>query len=178
MDTAKKQKKRGAAMNGETFRYMTIAAMIAVLFVLFSFVSKGFLSFNTVMNLFRQAASNALAAIAMTMIMLTGGIDLSVGSVVAFSGAAGALAMQAAGGSTLLAGIVGITVTVAAAAGFGLINGYAAGYLKIAPFIVTLATMSLARGLTLTVTHSSRVIVDNSLYNFVSQTDLFGKIPV
>ncbi|WP_283118216.1 ATP-binding cassette domain-containing protein [Anaerotruncus colihominis] len=178
MDTAKKQKKRGAAMNGETFRYMTIAAMIAVLFVLFSFVSKGFLSFNTVMNLFRQAASNALAAIAMTMIMLTGGIDLSVGSVVAFSGAAGALAMQAAGGSTLLAGIVGITVTVAAAAGFGLINGYAAGYLKIAPFIVTLATMSLARGLTLTVTHSSRVIVDNSVYNFVSQTDLFGKIPV
>ena len=178
MDTAKKTKKRGAAMNGETFRYMTIAAMIAVLFVLFSFVSKGFLSFNTVMNLFRQAASNALAAIAMTMIMLTGGIDLSVGSVVAFSGAAGALAMQAAGGSTLLAGIVGITVTVAAAAGFGLINGYAAGYLKIAPFIVTLATMSLARGLTLTVTHSSRVIVDNSLYNFVSQTDLFGKIPV
>lgn len=178
MDTAKKQKKRGAAMNGETFRYMTIAAMIAVLFVLFAFVSKGFLSFNTVMNLFRQAASNALAAIAMTMIMLTGGIDLSVGSVVAFSGAAGALAMQAAGGSTLLAGIVGITVTVAAAAGFGLINGYAAGYLKIAPFIVTLATMSLARGLTLTVTHSSRVIVDNSLYNFVSQTDLFGKIPV
>ena len=165
-------------MNGETFRYMTIAAMIAVLFVLFAFVSKGFLSFNTVMNLFRQAASNALAAIAMTMIMLTGGIDLSVGSVVAFSGAAGALAMQAAGGSTLLAGIVGITVTVAAAAGFGLINGYAAGYLKIAPFIVTLATMSLARGLTLTVTHSSRVIVDNSLYNFVSQTDLFGKIPV
>lgn len=178
MDTAKKTKKRGAAMNGETFRYMTIAAMIAVLFVLFAFVSKGFLSFNTVMNLFRQAASNALAAIAMTMIMLTGGIDLSVGSVVAFSGAAGALAMQAAGGSTLLAGIVGITVTVAAAAGFGLINGYAAGYLKIAPFIVTLATMSLARGLTLTVTHSSRVIVDNSLYNFVSQTDLFGKIPV
>ena len=178
MDTAKKQKKRGAAMNGETFRYMTIAAMIAVLFVLFSFVSKGFLSFNTVMNLFRQAASNALAAIAMTMIMLTGGIDLSVGTVVAFSGAAGALAMQAAGGSTLLAGIVGITVTVAAAAGFGLINGYAAGYLKIAPFIVTLATMSLARGLTLTVTHSSRVIVDNSVYNFVSQTDLFGKIPV
>lgn len=175
---AKKGKKRGAAMNGETFRYMTIAAMIAVLFVLFSFVSKGFLSFNTVMNLFRQAASNALAAIAMTMIMLTGGIDLSVGSVVAFSGAAGALAMQAAGGSTLFAGIAGIAATVAAATGFGLINGYAAGYLKIAPFIVTLATMSLARGLTLTVTHSSRVIVDNSLYNFVSQTDLFGKIPV
>ncbi|MEY8358626.1 ATP-binding cassette domain-containing protein [Anaerotruncus colihominis] len=178
MDMAKKGKKRGAAMNGETFRYMTIAAMIAVLFVLFSFVSKGFLSFNTVMNLFRQAASNALAAIAMTMIMLTGGIDLSVGSVVAFSGAAGALAMQAAGGSTLFAGIAGIAATVAAATGFGLINGYAAGYLKIAPFIVTLATMSLARGLTLTVTHSSRVIVDNSLYNFVSQTDLFGKIPV
>lgn len=111
------------------------------------------------------------------MIMLTGGIDLSIGSG-GVSGAAGALAMQAAGGSTLLAGIVGITVTVAAAAGFGLINGYAAGYLKIAPFIVTLATMSLARGLTMTVTHFSRVIVDNSLYNFVSQTDLFGKIPV
>ena len=138
-------------LNDDNLRYLTIAAITAVLFLWFSVVSTGFFSLNTVMNILRQAASTALAAIAMTMVMLTGGIDLSIGSVIAFSGAAGALIMQEMGQTTpFLAGIVGFAVTVGAAVIFGLLNGISIGYLKMAPFIVTLATMSLARGLTLT----------------------------
>ena len=72
-------------LNDDNLRYLTIAAITAMLFVWFSIVSAGFFSLNTVMNILRQAASTALAAIAMTMVMLTGGIDLSVGSVIAFS---------------------------------------------------------------------------------------------
>lgn len=178
MGTTKTTKMRKPVKSSENFRYITIIAIIVILFVLFSIISKGFLSFNTVMNIFRQAAAIALAAIGMTFIMLTGGIDLSVGAVIALSSATGALTMQSMGGNTVLAGLAGILVTVMTAVGFGALNGTAIGYMKIPPFIVTLATMSLARGLTLTITDSSRVIVDNALYNYVSQTDIGGKIPV
>lgn len=165
-------------LNDDNLRYLTIAVITAVLFLWFSVVSTGFFSPNTVMNILRQAASTALAAIAMTMVMLTGGIDLSIGSVIAFSGAAGALIMQEMGQTAPFpAGIAGFAVTIAAAVAFGLLNGISIGYLKMAPFIVTLATMSLARGLTLTLTASSRVIIDNSLYNFAGQAELPGGIP-
>lgn len=178
MNAATTKKSIKPALDGENIRYLTIAAIIMILFVFFSIVSKGFLSFNTIMNIFRQAAPTALVAIAMTMIMLTGGIDLSVGSSVAFCGAIGAIVMQVLGGNTMWIGILGMLATLAAALAIATINGIAAGYLKIAPFIVTLATMSLARGLTLTITGSSRVLVENDFYNFISQTDLGGKIPV
>jgi ribose transport system ATP-binding protein len=177
MGTTKTAKMKKPVKSSENFRYITIIAMIVILFILFSIISKGFLSFNTVMNIFRQAAAIALAAIGMTFIMLTGGIDLSVGAVIALSSATGALTMQSMGGNTVIAGLAGILVTVMTAVGFGALNGTAIGYMKIPPFIVTLATMSLARGLTLTITDSSRVIVDNALYNYVSQTDIGGKIP-
>ncbi len=178
MGATKTAKMKKPVKSSENFRYITIIAIIVILFVLFSIISKGFLSFNTVMNIFRQAAAIALAAIGMTFIMLTGGIDLSVGAVIALSSATGALTMQSMGGNTVIAGLAGILVTVITAVGFGALNGTAIGYMKIPPFIVTLATMSLARGLTLTITDSSRVIVDNALYNYVSQTDIGGKIPV
>lgn len=132
------------------------------------------------MNIFRQAAAIALAAIGMTMIILTGGIDLSVGAVIALSGATGALAMQYLqniGFNIILTGLIGIIVTIITAVGFGGISGLAVGYFKMPPFIVTLATMSLARGLTLTITKSSRIVVSNNLYNFISQTDIGGMVP-
>lgn len=165
-------------LNDDNLRYLTIAAITAMLFVWFSIVSAGFFSLNTVMNILRQAASTALAAIAMTMVMLTGGIDLSVGSVIAFSGAAGALVMQEMGQTAPFpAGVAGFAVTIGAAVAFGMLNGISIGYLKMAPFIVTLATMSLARGLTLTLTASSRVMIHNSWYNFAGQVELPGGIP-
>lgn len=178
MNASTTKKSIRPALDGENIRYLTIGTIILILFLFFSFASKGFLSFNTIMNIFRQAASTALAAIAMTMIMLTGGIDLSVGSTVAFSGAVGALVMQSIGGNSPWVGILGILTTAATSMAIAAINGFCAGYLKIAPFIVTLATMSLARGLTLTITDSSRVIVENDFYNFISQTDLGGTVPV
>ena len=178
MEVSKKKNRRSLEISGENFRYLTIAVITAGLFVWFSVVSNGFLSFNTVMNILRQAASTALASIAMTMIMLTGGIDLSIGSVIALSGAVGALVMQGMGVSNpILVGIVGIAVTIIVAVAMGILNGALIGYLKMAPFIVTLATMSLARGLTQTITSSSRIIIDNPLFNFASQTDIAGCIP-
>lgn len=165
-------------LHGEKLRYLTITVVIAALFIMFSFMAQDFFSFSTIMNISRQAAALSLAAIAMTIIMLSGGIDLSVGSVIALSGMCGAITMQNMTGDATVIGLTGFAVTLATALIFGLLNGFAVGYLRIAPFIATLATMALARGLTLTISDSSRVIVDNALYNAVGQIDLVGKIPL
>lgn len=123
MGATKTAKMKKPVKSSENFRYITIIAIIVILFMLFSIISKGFLSFNTVMNIFRQAAAIALAAIGMTFIMLTGGIDLSVGAVIALSSATGALTMQSMAGNTVLVGLAGILVTVMTAVGFGALNG-------------------------------------------------------
>jgi ribose transport system ATP-binding protein len=151
--------------------------IIAIFYIFFSFVSDSFFTFNTTMNIFRQSAALSLAAIGMTLIILTGGIDLSVGSAIALSGAAGALVMQAIGTNSVSAGLAGMAVVIAAAVLVGFVNGFAAGYLKIAPFIVTLATMSLARGLALTITDASRIVIKNDFFNFLGQANIAGKIP-
>ena len=104
-----------------------------------------FLSFSNLQNIALQSSINAIIAVGMTAAILTGGIDLSVGAVVALAG-------------TLAAGLmVNMNVPMSAAvplglfvgAGFGLFNGYCVAYLRMPPIIVTLATMGIARGLAL-----------------------------
>jgi len=159
-------------------RYIALFAIIIMFYVLFAFISDSFFTFNTTMNIFRQSAALSLAAIGMTMIILTGGIDLSVGSAVAFSGAVGALVMQSVGEpGTFSNALLGMVVVIGTAVLVGVVNGFAAGYLKIAPFIVTLATMSLTRGLTLTITDSSRIIIANDYFNYIGLSNVVGKIP-
>lgn len=161
----------------DNIRYFALFGIIVIFYIFFSFVSDSFFSFSTTMNIFRQSAALSLAAIGMTMIILTGGIDLSVGSAVALSGAVGALVMQALGTNTFLGGLIGMLAVIVMAVLIGFVNGFAAGYLKIAPFIVTLATMSLARGLTLTITDSSRIVIDNEYFNFIGLSNIVGKVP-
>jgi len=161
-----------------SYRYLVIGIIVLALFVIFSFISKGFFSINTFMNLLRQSSALALVAIGMTFIILTGGIDLSVGSCIALSGTVAALAMQRLGGQGLFVAIVGILVTFMVCCFVGVVNGVMIGFLNVSAFIVTLATMSLCYGLTLTISSSSRVLVQNSYYNMIGQADLFGRIPI
>jgi len=162
----------------DNIRYIALFVIIILFYILFSFISDSFFTFSTTMNIFRQSAALSLAAIGMTMIILTGGIDLSVGSTIAFAGAVGAITMQSIGGTgTVINGLIGMLVVVATSVFVGIVNGFAAGYLKIAPFIVTLATMSLARGLTLTITDSSRILIDNDFFNYIGLSNIISKVP-
>jgi ribose transport system ATP-binding protein len=158
-------------------RHVTLLALIIVLLIFFSFVSRGFFSFATAMNICRQASSIALAGIAMTMIMITGGIDLSVGAVIALCGTTGAMFMEHMGGGGAGIAMAGFLITLLTASAFGALNGFLIGYLKMAPFIVTLASMALARGLTLTISQSNRVLVDNKYYIALTWTNVGGLIP-
>jgi len=121
---------------------------ILIVFFLFcvalSILSPYFLSMNNILNILRQTSIYGILAVGMTFVILTGGIDLSVGSILAISGMICA-GMLKSGESIFLSSVVAIGV----GAGFGLLTGLIITIGKITPFVVTLGMMTIARGLTL-----------------------------
>jgi ribose transport system permease protein len=128
-------------------RQLGTLAGLALLVVLLWALSPHFLSVSNLSNVLEQTSINAVIAVGMTFVILSGGIDLSVGSLVALSGVALAAALQR--GAPL-------PVALLAGLGTGAVAGLANGLLitrgKLPPFIATLGMMSVARGLTLFVT--------------------------
>lgn len=131
-----------AALRRSTTFY-PLVGLVAVC-VAMVFASDSFLSAANLENVLRQVSINAIIGVGMTCVILTGGIDLSVGSVMALSGtlAAGLLVAGANGAAALAAGI-GVGVALGAA------NGLFVAFAGMPPIIVTLATMGIARGLAL-----------------------------
>lgn len=148
----------------------TIAALI-ILIVFVSVLNPAFLQVNNLLNLMRQLIINGFIALGMTFVILTGGIDLSVGSTLAFTSAIFAGLLQN-GMNTGLA----ILITLALGLALGLINGLLITKGKLAPFIVTLATMTIFRGLTL-VYMDGRPISgpkDDFAFQFLGKGQVFG----
>jgi len=112
-----------------------------------SLLTPHFLSVSNLLNVMEQTTINAVIALGMTCVILTAGIDLSVGSLVALSGVALASALQA-GLPAWLAVLVGLLVGAAG----GLVNGALITLGRLPPFIATLGMMSVARGLALVYT--------------------------
>ena len=121
---------------------IALAAMILFLCV-WPATAKTFPTKTNLFNLLRQSSTNLMLACGMTMVIILGGIDLSVGSIIAMSGcfAAGAVVW---GG---MPEIVGLTIGVLSGLVFGLFNGAVIAWTNIPPFIVTLASMNLAKGI-------------------------------
>ena len=121
---------------------IALAAMILFLCV-WPATAKTFPTKTNLSNLLRQSSTNLMLACGMTMVIILGGIDLSVGSIIAMSGcfAAGAVVW---GG---MPEIVGLTIGVLSGLVFGLFNGAVIAWTNIPPFIVTLASMNLAKGI-------------------------------
>jgi len=133
-----------------------LAAVLAVLCAVFAIFAPHFFSADNLLNVSLQASITAIIAAGMTFVILTAGIDLSVGSVVALSGIVAT--------ATLKLGLpvaVGLPLAVAAAVAFGALSGGIAGVLvarfSVAPFIVTLALMTVWRGVAFVVTEGRPV---------------------
>ncbi|BDG45175.1 ribose ABC transporter permease [Saccharococcus caldoxylosilyticus] len=146
-----------------------------LLCIVLSILSDSFLTVNNWMNVLRQVSINALIAFGMTFVILTGGIDLSVGSVLALSSAITA-GMMASGMNGFTAIIIGLL------AGFlmGAINGVVITKGRVAPFIATLATMTMFRGLTLVYTDGRPITgfaSDDILFQMMGRGYFLG-IPV
>ncbi len=128
-------------------------ASVAVLFIALSILSPYFLTVQNLSSVARQTAVINIIALGMTMVMISGGIDLSVGSVMAFAGICGTRLLQS--GYPLFASLLGAML---AGAAWGLLNSGLITLLKVSPFIATLGTMGAARGLTLVITNGMPVV--------------------
>ena len=129
---------------------------LIVFSIIVSFLNPRFLSVNNILNVLRQTSINSVIAIGMTLVILTGGIDLSVGSILALTGAFGA-SLISNGVNPILAIVIAIVIGGL----FGIFNGLLISYAKLQPFIVTLVTMTLLRGATLVFTDGKPIPVRN-----------------
>jgi simple sugar transport system permease protein len=116
--------------------------VMAVLFLFFSSSAPGFMSFGNISNLATQIAPVVVVGVAMTFVITTGQIDLSVGATIAFVAAISAELLQSG-----LESWVAIVIGILAGTAWGLVNGWFAAFQGIPSFIVTLATMSVIRGI-------------------------------
>lgn len=145
---------------------------LILLVVILSIISSDFLSISNIFNVLRQVSINALIAFGMTFVILTGGIDLSVGSIVALSSALAA-GMMASGTNTGIAILAGIL----SGAAMGTVNGIIISRGKVAPFIATLATMTIFRGLTLVYTQGKPITGLPESFGMIGRGYLF-EIPM
>ncbi len=146
---------------------------LLVLVIVLSFMSPYFLTIPNLLNVVRQVSIIAIISFGMTMVILTGGIDLSVGSMLAFSGAIAAGMMVNSGLNVFLAILIGL----AAGTALGLFNGIAVAKAKLPAFIVTLAMMTVARGFTLIYTNGRPISGFGETFRFFGAGYL-ARIPI
>lgn len=148
-------------------RYLPLwvtAALLCLLFGIGGWQFDGFASLAVVTNLFSDNAFLLIVALGMTLVIISGGIDLSVGAVIALSGVAASLLISQYQWHPLLA----FALILPAAALFGAGMGVLIHVYKLQPFIVTLAGMFLARGLATTLSEES-VAIEHSFYDVIAE---------
>ncbi len=132
-----------------------------------------FLTHGNLAAIARQTAVITIMAMGMTMVMVSGGIDLSVGSIIGLSGVVGSMAMVSGAPAA-----VGFLVCVLIGAASGLINGSAVTLLKIPAFIVTLGGMGIYRGLALYLCDGNAVVGLPQSAGYLAEKNLLGAVPL
>jgi simple sugar transport system permease protein len=149
---------------------LSIAAFFVVMTVTFSLITDTFLTEANLLNILRQIAPLMIVAVAMTFVITTAGIDLSVGSILALVNALAAIALQAGLGWPLVVALMlGVGVVI------GLLQGFFIAYEGIPAFIVTLAGLSSIRGAALLMTKGYSIPIDpQSPFNEIGRGWIFG----
>ncbi len=164
METAKKPSffaKIGRMNESNLLLLITIVIFVLMYVGAIVFQGGGFLSAQTFFNILNDNAALIIGALGMSIVMITGGIDISIGGVAALVSMCCAVYLEKANGNI----IVSILIAIAIGLAFGLVQGYLVAYLEIQPFIVSLAGMFFARGMT--------TIVNKEPFN-VSNPDLMS----
>lgn len=152
-------------------RTLGMLPVLILLCIAFYFMSEGgrFASWQNMSIVMQQAAINTVLAAGMTFVILTGGIDLSVGSILA------AAAMVAVLGSLIPdAGMLGIVFGLLCGLGFGLANGVLIAFLRLPPFIVTLGSLTAVRGIARLLGDDTTVFNPSLPFDFIGNGTLFG----
>jgi ribose transport system permease protein len=165
--------------HAEKERYAAFVALF-ILTVVSSFLSPYFLQWQNLINILRQVSYTGIIALGMTFVIVSGGIDLSVGSMAAFVGSLSVLSLNAlvdAGLSPALAVAAAVGSAVASGLACGAANGILITKGRIAPFIVTLGTMALFRSLSLYMADAGEFQSRSSLFGALGSSSP-GRVPV
>ncbi|MDF2613343.1 MAG: rbsC [Clostridia bacterium] len=156
-------------------KYKSVIGLI-LFSAIVTIINPSFLSMSNILNVFRQTSINAIIAAGMTFIILTGGIDLSVGSVLGLAGAIAA--SMVTGGQNI---VVVLLAAILIGAAIGAVSGIVISKGKVQAFIATLAMMTLARGYTLVYTDGKPIGVEEAksaeVFASIGSGYLFG-IPI
>jgi ribose transport system permease protein len=152
---------------------VSMLAILIVMWFLLSLLSPYFFTVANLSEITLQTAVIGIIAAGQTLVILSGGIDLSVGSVFASSGVAGGLVFQATGNLWLTLG-----GTFCTAAALGSLNGLFITRLRVPPFIATLGMLGMARGLALILSRGIPIFGLSKEYLWIGQGKLFNVIPI
>lgn len=176
--SSKVESAAGAAVQGSTARAVRLQSLIAavgmlpvllILCLMFHFLSDGrFFTAQNISIVSQQAAINCVLAAGMTFVILTGGIDLSVGSILAGSAMAAVIASKLEG----LLGLLGIPAALLTGLAFGLINGSLIAFLRLPPFIVTLGSLTAVRGVARLMGNDTTVFNPDLAFAFIGNSAL------
>ena len=150
---------------------LLLTITIVVFFVMYLcamiFLQKGFLKPQTFFNILNANASLIILSVGMSLVMITGGIDISVGGVTALVSMSCAVYLDFKGGNVVTSFFIALFIGLA----FGLVQGFLVAYLDIQPFIVSLAGMFFARGMT-TIVNTKPFNVENPAFVALKDTRL------
>jgi ribose transport system permease protein len=152
-----------------TLLSLTLLALLALMWILLSFSTRSFWTYNNITNLLRQGAMTAILAIGETFVIITAGIDLSVGAVVGFTSVI--IAMLLTNGAPIWAAIA---VTLLLGLAIGVFHAFGISKLGLPPFIMTLATLTALRGIGLLMTNGATISITNDQFTGFSRGDFLG----
>lgn len=153
----------------QVFNQLGMLIILALLIVVMSVIAPNFTDSSNILNVLKQSSITAILAAGMTVVILTGGIDLSVGSTLALSGVISVL-LSNAGVPVVIAMLAGAGVGFVA----GAINGYLTAVPKLPAFIVTLGSMTYLRGLAYVITGGYPVVLASEKFKFIGAGEIFG----
>lgn len=144
-----------------------------ILFIVFSALNPNFMNGQNLVNIIVQSSIIAIIGVGQTLIILTGGIDLSVGSIVAFTGIFTGLVLKAN-----VSIPIAIFLGLLSGALIGLINGSIVSLGKVPSFVVTLGTMGIFRGAALLINSGQPVSSFSDAFEKISETNFFHVVPI
>ncbi|WMS43777.1 ABC transporter permease [Acuticoccus sp. MNP-M23] len=154
-------------------KYIIYIGFVAIFLIFAATLSdKGFLNPNNLLNIFRQTAMIAVMAIAMTFVLASGEIDLSVGAVAGLASVTVAMAIDSGGM------VFGIFAGLATGIAAGVFNGLLTTRIGIPSFLTTLAMMGIAKGVAMWISDSAAVPIINPIYSWFFGGGSIGKLPV
>jgi ribose transport system permease protein len=164
VETAKKHRARI-----DTLLSLTLVGLLAILWVALSFSTTSFMTPGNITNLMRQGAMISILAIGETFVIITGGIDLSVGAVVGFCSVI--VAWFLTHNFPIWAALL---LTLAFGLGIGVFHAFGISRLGLPPFIMTLASLTALRGIGLLITNGATISITNDTFTGFSRGELLG----